>query len=322
MVKLVDIAAAAHVSKAAVSYAFSSDPAKRGKLSAATLERILQTAADLDYTPSWTARALARQRSYNIALLLPEECTRNMSGHYLGLFHGVSSAMADSEYNLSVFFGCDRKFMQNVQHNRIDGLVVIARRHQSAVFSMLGQLEHPMVFLNRTAPGECGNAGSCRSDYRRWLEEILLEFKARQIKQCTLFYREERNSDQEIRQLFAGLCSDLGLKSSELKRENFGSFDVNSADSAMVCCGSSPEIIDVLSRAKNDNYVMLSTPATNRRGLLIQQNLYYHDSKNIGRAGVNMLLKMIDAHAAPEDLTIPLVQIREAGGSGNLTFEF
>ena len=120
MVKLVDIALAAGVSKAAVSYAFSNDPAKRGKLSPATLQRILHAASEFDYHPNWSARAFARQKSYNIALLMPERSAYNISGHYLGIFHGVSSAVGSSDYNLSVYFGWDQKFQNSIKPNRFD----------------------------------------------------------------------------------------------------------------------------------------------------------------------------------------------------------
>ena len=306
MVKLVDIAQAANVSKAAVSYAFSSDPAKRGKLSEATLARILRTAEELDYSPSWTARAFARQKSYNIALLMPEYCASNMSMHYLRIFHGVSSAIGDSDYNLSVFFGCDKKFMTNMQQGRLDGVLVIARRDESEFFQTMAQWELPMVFLNRTAPACCKKAGSCSSDYDKWLTEVLQKYLLCKIKKCTLYYREARESDQIICRIFSKLCQEYNMEYSLVKREDFVAAE---SGSGLIFCGASPKIIASIADRSDIAYTMLVSPEINKSSGLDEKNLYYHDSKNIGVYGVQMLLDMLEKHSAAQRRLLPLLQV-------------
>ena len=322
VVKLIDVAQAAGVSKAAVSYAFSSDPVKRGKLSAATRERILAVAAKFNYQPNLLGQAFARQKSYNIALLMPESCTSNMSGHYLGIFHGVSSAIAGLEYNLSVFFGCGEKFLASVRQGRIDGVAVLARQSSSAVFEKLALLERPVVFLNRTAPDCCPAAGSCCSDYNVWLEQLLAEYLQRGIKKCVLYYREGRSSDSEVRAIFEKLCKVYELEAAIFKRDDFRDVEAAQGDSAVIFCGSSPLIREKMERRSDLNYAMLSTPETNRHGIFHAENLYYHNSKEIGRMGVDLLLSMIDKHSEPCRIRVPLVQ-KYIGISGEKSiFEF
>ena len=250
MVKLVDIARATNVSNAAVSYAFSSDPAKRAKLSPATRERILRTAERFNYRPSLTGRGFALRRSYNIALLMPLSCTRNMSAHYLGMFHGVSAGIAGSDYNLSVFFGCDEKFLGSVRNDRVDAVVVLARGQNPEVFGALAALEIPIVFLNRPAPPECPDAASCSSDYREWLTSALDDFEDRGIRRCTLYYREDRCGDREVKALFEELCSAKSISCRSLPREAFSAPAGTSQEEGFVFCGSSPEILAFLRRAE------------------------------------------------------------------------
>jgi len=308
MVKLADIAIAANVSKAAVSYAFSEDPSKRGKLSPYTLERILKIAAELDYSPSWTARAFAKQKSYNIALLMPERSAYGMSRHYLGIFHGVSSAVGESDYNLSVFFGCGDKFQRNIQQGRIDGVLAIARRDDAEIFQEMAQWELPLVFLNRTAPDGCVNAGSCSSDYEAWLTEILQRFQKRKIKKCILYYRDARDSDQIICNVFSKLCHDSGLDAELFKRDEYCGINSDASQTGFIFCGSSPAIIAELASRSDVEYAMIISPEFDWHCGLKQENLYYHDSSAIGINGVQMLLDMIDKHADAVHKKLPLIQ--------------
>ncbi len=323
MVKLADIACAAKVSKAAVSYAFSDDPAKRGKLSPCTLERILKIAAELDYSPSWMARAFAKQKSYNIALLMPERCTYGMSRHYLGIFHGVSSAVGDSDYNLSVFFGCGHKFQNNIQQGRIDGVLALARRDDAEIFQKMAQWDLPLVFLNRTAPEVCVNAGSCSSDYEAWLTEILQKYQKRKIKKCVLYYRDARDSDKIICNVFSKLCRDYGLAAELLKRDEYCGINSDARQTGFIFCGSSPAIIAELARRSDVEYAIIISPEYDWRSGLKQENLYYHNSSDIGSHGVQMLFDMIDKHAGACHKKLPLIQLNAAAGWGDAgDFEF
>lgn len=65
-----DVAKAAGVSQATVSYVINDHPGQ--KISAATRTRVLDAVADLGYTPSSTARALRKGSSDLVLLLLPD----------------------------------------------------------------------------------------------------------------------------------------------------------------------------------------------------------------------------------------------------------
>src|SRR5947209_5960864 len=67
-VTIADVAAAAGVSKTAVSFAFNNPE----RLAQATLDRVLGVANDLGYTPHPAARALSTRRSGTIGILIPQ----------------------------------------------------------------------------------------------------------------------------------------------------------------------------------------------------------------------------------------------------------
>ena len=322
MAKLVDIAKVAQVSNAAVSYAFSSDPAKRAKLSPETMERILRTAAKFNYRPSLTGRGFALRRSYNIALLMPISCTRNMSAHYLGMFHGVSSGIAGSDYNLSVFFGCDEKFFGSVKSGRIDAVAVLARRGESEIFKKLAELTVPIVFLNRPAPSECVNAAGCYSDYRGWLTGVLEDFSRRGVKNCKLYYREDRYGDEEARRLFGKLCGDYSLHGQSFPRQEFAEPGELGHEDGFIFCGSSPAILDFICRHQDMNYVILSEIDSYRRNHIPPAKLFHHDSEAVGRVGVEMLLSILERGILPKGKSIPLIRCEHAAERPSLIPEF
>jgi DNA-binding LacI/PurR family transcriptional regulator len=64
-----DVAKAAGVSTAAISYALNG---KESKVSTETLEKIQATVASLNYIPDFSARSLVNKKSYLIGVVIPE----------------------------------------------------------------------------------------------------------------------------------------------------------------------------------------------------------------------------------------------------------
>ena len=308
MISLKDLAEAVGVSKAAVSYALSDNPEKQAKVSVVTRRRILEAAKRLNYQPNIMGRGFSLCRSYNIALLLPLSCTVSISGHYLGMFHGVSSGITASDYNLSVFFGCDEKFLSSVSGGRVDAAAVIARNHNEEDFRPFSSLSCPLVFLNRRIPELC-TAGSCRRDYAGWIGAVMKKFMAKKVKAVTLYIRQERSGDWEIRELFRKFCSESAITGICRLREEFHPSQINPGES-YIFCGSSPAIRHFLAANDQLDYVMLASTDTTKDVKLSAEKLFYHDSEAIGRACVKLLLNMIEKPGFNAEITIPLRQHR------------
>ena len=181
MARIQDVAAKAKVSKATVSYVFS--PEKSALISPETRQKVLDAARELGYKPSFIAKALSKQRAYNVALVLPERSARNISVHLLHLFHGILRLAEKSEYIVSTFFGVNEHFIARVEDRRFDGIIVIGLGADRTVLDKLAALKLPLVVLNREYPAS-EHISCVNSDLKGWFlneTERLLSQNCRNI---------------------------------------------------------------------------------------------------------------------------------------------
>ena len=98
-VTLKDVAQKVGVTPAAVSMALSG----HSRISRATADRVRAAAAELGYVPSSAAKALRKQRSGAIALIVPNS-TQHVFGHsyFMHVLTGVSSAANERDVQVLV----------------------------------------------------------------------------------------------------------------------------------------------------------------------------------------------------------------------------
>lgn len=299
MVKLVDIARAANVSKAAVSYAFSSDPAKRSKLSAGTLERILATAAKFNYRPSMAGRGLSLGRSFSVVLLLPSHCARNISSHNLGMFHGVSSVISSSDYNLLVFFGCQKRFLADLAQHRFDGVMMISKLADAAAIHEVEQTGVPFVLLGRSYP-VAEKTGSVGSDFTAWSERFLRQYADRQSGKLYLYCR--LNAGQAVdEEVVKAVQTIAGKYQMQLELKELDDFRQAPEDAGAVMFRSvTPEVEAFLAASTIPATVWTGKKLPVRQDMLLS----YHDSFNIGASGAELLLDMISGKRPAQNILI------------------
>ena len=131
MTTIQELAARTGVSVATVSRALNGSP----EVNAATRERILALARQLDYTPSAAARTLVRRRSHVVGVILetgpghPDLLHPFFQEVLLGLQHGAGS----SGYDLLLFasdepgdgFGGTHSYVRRAEHHGVGGVVVM-----------------------------------------------------------------------------------------------------------------------------------------------------------------------------------------------------
>lgn len=120
-VKLADVAAAAGVHPGTASRALSPD--KQRVLGPATVQRVLQAAADLGYEPDLLARALRTQRSFTVGVLMPGPEDPSV----LPLLRGVEDGLAAAGYAalLAGPAGGDRDAaVARLLARHVDGLII------------------------------------------------------------------------------------------------------------------------------------------------------------------------------------------------------
>ena len=299
MVKLIDIANAAGVSKAAVSYAFSPDPGKRAKLSGKTRERILRTAKEFDYTPNILGRGFSMRKSFAVALLLPQHCTRNISKHNLGMFHGVSSVLAASDYNLLIFFGCQERFLHSLEQHRVDGVAMVSKLSNSPMIGEIAARGIPLVLLGRTYDDPAGMIGSVGSDLDGFIQQTVRRFKKEKVRRIRLYRRSRWQlavDEEMIRVLEAQLPGNMSFDLGDL--DDFE--EPGDETDAVICRSMSSAAAEFLHRDRRPAAVWSGGPL--HLPDVFQQ---YHDSVRIGTCGTELLLGMIEGRCTAEQIVIP-----------------
>lgn len=140
-VDITDVARECGVSVATVSRAFNDRP----DVSAATRQRILETAAALGYVPNHQARSLVRRRSDTVGLIW-DTGYELMGRHHPFLqdvLVGVKMALADAGYHLMLLapgLGDARVegYVQAAQQHNLDGVLLTGvDEHHSAVSTLV-----------------------------------------------------------------------------------------------------------------------------------------------------------------------------------------
>ncbi|MCG0238842.1 MAG: substrate-binding domain-containing protein [Firmicutes bacterium] len=142
-----DVARAAGVSVATVSYVLNGSPA----ISAETRERVLQAIAALDYRPNRLARGLANRKTDTLALLLPT--ARSVSDPFLFRFiSGVSEAAAQAGYSLLLVPGRPglAALEELVKDRRADGVILMEVEVRDPRIDYLLTANFPFVLFGRS----------------------------------------------------------------------------------------------------------------------------------------------------------------------------
>lgn len=168
-----DIAREVGVSQTIVSDVLQNRP--RGRVSADTRHRILDTAQRMGYRPNLTARALRTRRSGQIAYLMTRS---DMRQHYaLGeaALTGLADALAEQEYQLRLRVVPTREAAQEAleemfSSRECDGAVMRVLEEQQWDWNALRHLGQPILYL-----GHCSDESvpSLAFDTQRMVEAAL-----------------------------------------------------------------------------------------------------------------------------------------------------
>ncbi|GAB2616259.1 LacI family DNA-binding transcriptional regulator [Pseudactinotalea suaedae] len=143
-----DVAAAAGVTKATVSHAYSG----KRPISAATKERVFAAAEQLQWVPSSSARALATARAHAIGIVLARDPAILASDTFFPAFiAGVESVLARHEVALVMQVVTNRtaeeRAYRAMAHGRADGVIVLDLHREDWRISFLQEMGIPTVLL-------------------------------------------------------------------------------------------------------------------------------------------------------------------------------
>ena len=140
MITIKDVAKRAQVSITSVSYALNGT----GTISAATRQRVLQAAEDLNYHPNAFARNLKTRKTRTIGVFI----TRFGGSFYEEILEGIHDAALKAEYELIV---CpESRTKRRILTNRqVDGAIVFDSKVRSDTLVRLAAQGFPIIVLDR-----------------------------------------------------------------------------------------------------------------------------------------------------------------------------
>lgn len=158
-----EIAERVGVSKTTVHRALTG----HGRISEATRARILEVAAELDYTPNILARSLRQQKTGTIGVV-----TNGMAGSFhASMLGAIEEAASGQGFSLllSITGGrsdLEQHYLNVLREKRVDGLLISPSDslQNAEHFERLKRADLPFVFVDRTVPAV--SADAVMSDHR------------------------------------------------------------------------------------------------------------------------------------------------------------
>ena len=142
-----DVAAAAGVSRSAVSLAFNSPD----RISAATRERILSVAKSIGYVPNTLARMLKVGQTQSLGVLLPQTLSKIMENPYYARFlTGVGQVCDQEGFTLLLTPPLRDSMLKAIPYAAVDGFIVCGLEHDRGEVAELERRGIPFVLVDST----------------------------------------------------------------------------------------------------------------------------------------------------------------------------
>ena len=164
-VTITDVAQLAGVSRQTVSRAIN----RKGEISPATLQRVLQAVQTLGYQPSQVARGLATRRTRTIGLVVPDIT----NPFFPEIARGVQDVAGNQGYNV---FLCNSdespeqelQVLRSLAAQPVDGIVLCGSRISTEQLEAFAESYWPLVVLNRELG--CPGVGLIMVDNQRGMQ--------------------------------------------------------------------------------------------------------------------------------------------------------
>lgn len=327
-----DVAAAAGVSRAAVSKVYNGRPG----IPAATSTRIRDAADRLGWAPSSSAAALASARTRTIGLVVSREPDLlAVDPHFAVLIAGIEGVLARRGFGLQLHMVGESPeaeldtYRRITRERRVDGVLLTENRISDPRYGVLRELKLPFVLLGRPMVGqdipavypEVGDQGATEAaKYLHGLGHEVIAYVAGPEDRVHTVYR---------RAAFEAALSVLGGKLSYSVCTSFNEDEAASGVLALMSLDPRPTAIVMA----NDSMAIAAIGALQRHGLRVpaEVSVLGHDDlpfsqwihprlttisqdlSGLGRAGALKLLSVLDRHpeTTPEVTTSQLV-VRES----------
>ncbi|MEO8207444.1 MAG: LacI family DNA-binding transcriptional regulator [Chloroflexota bacterium] len=145
---IADVAKAAGVSKAAVSFAFNTPE----RLSADTVARIRGVASGLEYRPDPVARMLAQRRTLTVGILTPQGLDVIFTNPYFGEFSaGVAKAAEAAGLAIQFISPLHGSLARAVDRATVDGIIAVGLGRDHPEIAQIRRSNMPLVLVDSIA---------------------------------------------------------------------------------------------------------------------------------------------------------------------------
>lgn len=168
-----DVARILGLSKSTVSRALSG----KGRIGADTRERVLRFAEEHDYRPNAAARALAKSRTYNLGLLLPEEYAMAEFPFFRECMNGICEEAYKANYDviISIMSGDVLPRLQRLLVRRkVDGVILSRASTESETPLLLREYGMPFVVIGPVRDPETASVDNQNEEAGRELTGLML----------------------------------------------------------------------------------------------------------------------------------------------------
>lgn len=145
-----DIANALGVSKSTVSRAISG----KGRVGEKTRQEILKFCEEHNYRPNAAAKSLASNRTFNLALVMPEDFSSSDRAFFQEVMVGASAYATKYDYDMIISINSDMDaspLKRMILNQKVDGVLISRSIKKSAAVSLLKKSELPFVIIGSSS---------------------------------------------------------------------------------------------------------------------------------------------------------------------------
>jgi LacI family repressor for deo operon, udp, cdd, tsx, nupC, and nupG len=321
-VRISDVAAAAGVSKALVSYALNDRPGVKES----TRAHIVETARSMGWTPSLRARGLSVSRAYAIGLVFQTSAEALASDqYYTSLMAGLQSVLSTSQYSLvtEVVDNAEAEssaYRRLAHDGRVDGMVIVDLRQDDPRFDLVR--EAGLAFATLGWPPEPTTMPVLVYDETQAITDVVGHLVGHGHRRIAQVVGPQGNAPARLRrELYQKLLREHGLDDSRWIESDYTAGGGRAATAELLDADERPTAIVY----SNDLMAVAGMSAAFQRGLRVPDDIsivgwdditvsqYLHPALSTvtqhpfddGRVAATLLLQAIEGQEFTEPVWMP-----------------
>lgn len=175
-----DVAEALGVSKTTVSRAISG----KGRIGAATRNKVLEYIEEHNFKPNTIARGLAQSKTYNICVTIPSDCGASEQVFFQTVLVGMCNYLSIRDYDVVIASISDTdisNLKRIISNRKVDGVIVTRTYNDGGVVKYLKESNVPFVTLGLCPDESVAQIDSNHTEGCRELTSFLLMRGLRKI---------------------------------------------------------------------------------------------------------------------------------------------